>query len=128
MNASELRMRRRNVKAFIKADPVEIVISRPQPPTKTPAGGMLPSAPRDMPSQEARIVLNKRRYFNGIIDTEAGDIPHTDYLLVAEHTKDFQVDDQFVWLDEHYRITGRYIARQESILCSIDLLGEPNRS
>jgi len=127
MNHAELVMRRRNVRAFIDADPVLIAVSRKGEPIKNEAtGGTLPGVPEVLEDQVARIVLNKRRYNNGIVNAEAGQIPHTDYLLVAMPDKDFQVNDEFKWLGINYRITGRFESRQESILCSIDLLGADN--
>lgn len=128
MNNAELVMRRRNVKAFIQADPVSVAISRKAEPIKSAAGGYTQGTPTVLAPQQARIVLNKRRFNNGIVNSEAGDIPHTDYLLIATHDKDFRVDDTFVWLGQNYSITGLHKNRTESILCSIDLLGADNRN
>lgn len=127
MNHAELIMRRRNVLAFIQADPVMIELVRAGTPIKTGAGGFVPSAPTTLSPQQARIVQNKRRYNNGIVNAEAGDIPHTDYLLIMTYNKDVEKDDQFIWLGEHYQVTGIHEQRQESILCSIDYFGKPNR-
>lgn len=126
MNHTELVMRRRNVLAFIQADPVQVAFTRDSPPTKSAAGGFLQGTPTTLPLQQARIVQNKRRYNNGLVNSEAGDIPHTDYLLIGMHTLDVQVGDRFTWLGEHYAITGIHEARTESHLCSIDLFGKPN--
>lgn len=128
MNATELLMRRRNVKAFIVADPVLITVARPQEPIKSAAGGFIKQPNTTLAPQQARIVQSKRRYNNGLVNAEAGDIPHTDYLLIAVHTQNFLPEDMFTWQGEHYKITGRSLLRQESILCSIDLLGSPNRN
>lgn len=127
MNRVELIMRRRNVLAFIKADPVFIEFSRNGEPIKSAAGGWIKSPATVLPSQRARIVQNKRRYNNGIVNSEAGDIPHTDYLLLGMHTLNIKEEDEFVWLGEHYKVTGIHEARTESTLASIDLLGEENR-
>jgi len=126
MNHTELVMRRRNVLAFIQADPVQIVFTRDGEPTKTAAGGLVPGVPSVLPQQQARIVQNKRRYNNGLVNSEAGDIPHTDYLLIGMHTLDVEVGDRFTWLGEHYEVTGIHEPRQESHLCSIDFFGKPN--
>jgi len=128
MNHTELVMRRRNVREFIMSDPVEIIISRKGPSTQTAAGGVIPGASMPLPPQTARIVLNKRRFNNGIVNSEAGDIPHTDYLLVGMHTLDIQDEDTFLWMGNHYKVTGKYDNRRESTLCSIDILGERNRN
>lgn len=130
MNHAEMLMRRRNVHAFIKADPVNIVIQRLSAPTPSPAGGLVPGTPSNLPPQEARIVLNKRRYNNGVVNAEAGEIPHTDYLLIMEYMRDVQVDDIFHSPERGgwYKVTGIYGNRKESFLCSIDFLGETNRN
>lgn len=128
MNQTELIMRRRNVLAFIQADPVSIAITRDGEPVKTAAGGFVQSPGETLAPQQGRIVQNKRRYNNGLVNSEAGDIPHTDYLLIMTYDKDVAVDDRFTWLDEHYVVTGIHAQRQESILCSIDFFGKANRA
>lgn len=127
MDRVELLVRRRLVRAFIEADPVSIAVTRKSAPVKTAAGGYVSGTPTTLLPQVARIVLNKRRYTDGLINSEAGEIPHTEYLLVAMPSKDFEVEDTFLWLGENYHITGKYIARTESILCAIDILGPNNR-
>lgn len=128
MNHTELIMRRRNVQAFIDADPISLVISRQAEPVKnTGTGGYTRSGvPNTLPSQRARIVLNKRRYTTGIVNAEAGDIPHTEYLLIGKYTLNVQVDDEFMWMGEKYKITGIHKQRIESKLCMIELAGPPN--
>lgn len=127
MNPVELLMRRRNVRAFIKADPVNIVVLRQGPSVKTPAGGYIKGTIQTLDSQEGRIVLNKRRFNPGVINSEAGDITETDYLLIGQHTFDLEVGDVFHWLGQQYKVIGIHLNRQESLLASIDLLGKPNR-
>lgn len=132
MNAVELLMRRKNVAAFIAADPVSIAFSRPGEPVDDGVGGRKTSSPSTVPSQMARIVHNTRRYKNGLVNSEAGDIPLTDYLLIGKHTLDVEVNDEFQWdgLDgmKTYKITGVHPFRQESVLCSIDFKGPHNHS
>ncbi len=131
MNPMELAMRRRNVRAFIDADRFPLVVTRvPERVKNLETGGWLkPSSKAEpLPRQWARIVQNVRRYTAGIVNSEAGDIPHTNYLLIGMHTLDLQVDDQFQWLDETYRVTGIFKARRESTLASIDLFGQENRN
>lgn len=127
MNHTELIMRRRNVRAFIEADYIRIVLSRNAPSVKTAAGGVLPGPASTLPPQKVRIVLNKRRFNGGLVNSEAGEIPHTDYLLIAEYNRDIQVEDSFMYMAEHYKVIARYGARTESLLFSIDLLGKENR-
>lgn len=133
MNPVELIMRRRNVYAFIKADPIQLVLERKNPPTKTSSGGYTPGVETVLEPQFARIVHNTRRYKNGLVNTEPGDLPDTDYLLIGLHTLDVEVDDEFKWADLHgtegyYKITGIHPWRKESTLCSIQFTGPENRN
>lgn len=131
MDKIELIMRRRSVYAFIDADPIDLVVSRNLPPVKNElTGGYAPNpaSPLVLDSQVARIVQNVRRYTDGIVNAEAGDIPDTEYRLIGRHDIDLQVDDEFVWLGEHYRVTGIHVARTESTLAAIDLAGKKNRN
>jgi len=131
MDKIELLMRRRSVYAFIDADPVEIAITRERPPVKNEnTGGYTkdPAGPMTIASQRMRIVQNVRRYTDGIVNSEAGDIPNTEYRLIGRHTANIEVNDSFIWLGEHYKVTGIHVARQESIFAAIDLLGEENRN
>ena len=129
MNRTELIMRRRNVRAFIEADPIDLVLTRQAEPEKTAAGGYVQGmVPDPLESQLARVIQNKRRFNNGIVNAEAGEIPHTDYLLLGMHTLDVEEEDWFMWQDRKYKVTGIHKLRTESTLCSIDLLGEVNRA
>lgn len=126
MNRVELIMRRRNVLAFIQADPVAIALVRGGTTQRTTAGGVIRGQGVTLPPQRARIVQAKRRYDNGLINSEAGHIPDTGYLLIGMHTFNVEVDDTFTWLGDHYHISGIHPTRTESKLCSIDFLGPTN--
>lgn len=128
MSHAELVMRRRNVRAFIKADSISIELMRPGTPTPSPAGGLVPAAPSALAPQEGRIVLNKRRFTAGLVNSEAGEIPDTDYLLIMEYNRDVAVDDKFKYRGDNYKVTGIYGARTESFLCSIQFSGPDNRN
>lgn len=125
---TELIMRRRLVREFIRADWSDIVIERPRGVEQTAAGGFvrLPGAPIKLDPQRVRIVPNKRRFDPGLVNSEAGAIPDTGYLLLAEHTFDGKVDDIFSWMGKQYTITGIHPTRTESFLASIDYEGAPN--
>jgi len=130
MNTVELAMRRKNVRAFINADRFPLVVDRAAERVKNPetGGWIMPNGARTpLPAQWARIVQNVRRYTAGIVNSESGDIPHTNYLLIGMHTLDLKVTDQFEWLGETYHVVGIFKARRESTLAAIDLLGVENR-
>lgn len=128
MNQVELVMRRRNVRAFIDADSFSLVVTRAADPDKTAAGGYTRGSISTLSSQTARIVLNKRRFNNGIVNAEAGDIPNTDYLLIGMQNLDIEEEDEFDYQARHYKVTGIHHLRTESTLCSIDMLGPSNRA
>lgn len=127
MNHIEMVMRRRLVRAFIDADPVDIVFTRVGELVPTPAGGTIRAASTVLSSQRARIVQAKRRYDNGLINSEAGYIPDTEYLLLGNHTLDVKKDDSFQWRGQNWWVTGIHPTRTESLLCSIDFRGPSNR-
>ena len=126
MNHVELVMRRRVVQAFINADPVMISLVRAGEVTLTPGGGTVRGNPTILPPQQARIVQAKRRYDNGLINSEAGYIPHTEYLLIGNYRLNIAKDDIFDWRGDTWNVTGIHPTRTESFLCSIDFLGPPN--
>lgn len=127
-NRAELVVRRNLVREFIKADSIDLVLMRVGEGTKTLAGGYIAGELETVSDdpQLARIVQNRRRYNNGIVNSEAGDIPHTDYLLLGMHTLDVEVNDEFVSGGVNYKVTGISEIRTESTLCSIDMLGADN--
>ncbi|AVR56914.1 hypothetical protein PBI_TRISCUIT_41 [Microbacterium phage Triscuit] len=127
----ELIMRRRSVYAFIDADRMEIALTRHLPPVKNQGtGGYVrnPDDPSVLDPQGMRIVQNVRRFTDGVVNSEAGDIPNTEYRLIARHDADIEVNDEFKWRGENYKVTGIHGAREESILAAIDMLGEDNRN
>lgn len=126
MNPIELTMRRRNVLAFIKADPFRIVLNRAADPVISEAGGRIKGEATTIAPQLVRIVQNVRRYTNGLVNSEAGYIPNTNYLIIAPYYLDVQVDDTFIYGGDHWQITGIHPTREESTLCSIDFYGPKN--
>lgn len=130
MNHAELVMRRRNVYAFIMADPIELVVVRPMPPVKNPeTGGYLPSSETTLEPAIARIVQNVNRFNNGAENAEAGSIPNSEYRLIARHDVDLQPDDRFKWRGQWYKVLphGIHPTRFESTLAAIELTGPENR-
>jgi hypothetical protein len=124
-------MRRRSVYAFIAADSSDLVLTRKRPAVKNEeTGGYLrsPEEPLVLDPQIMRIVQNVRRFTDGLVNSEAGDIPNTEYRIIARHDADIEVNDTFTWLGEHYYVSGIHVARTESILAAIDLLGKQNRN
>lgn len=126
MNRTELVMRRRVFASFLKADPVLVAFSRKPTVTKTPAGGTVRGPSLTLDPQPGRIVQSKRRYDPGRVNSEAGSIPDTMYLLLGYHDMDVAVDDEFEWRGNNYKVVGIHPTRTESTLCAIDFNGPPN--
>jgi hypothetical protein len=128
MNPAELIVRRRLVLAFIRADPISVQFSRRPARLKTESGGWVKSSapPTSIPRQIVRIIPSKRRFDNGLVNAEAGEIPRSEYLLLGPHTLDVTVDDEFQWGDNHYKVSGIFPSREERTLCSVDALGPSN--
>ena len=126
INRVELIVRRRLVKAFIDSDAIAIQLARRQERTKTAAGGWTTTEAPALPSQVVRIIPSKRRYDNGLVNAEAGQLPNSEYLLLGSHNLDVMVDDIFLWNSSQYRVTGILPNTEERTLCSISYFGPPN--
>lgn len=123
MNRSELIMRRRNVKAFIDADPTDAIFSRVTR-VATAAGSWTESDPIPLPdSQRVRIMDAKRRYTTPFVNTEAGDIPLSPYILIGRHDMDIQPHDTLVWRGTTYKVASVHPDREERTVAGIDNLG-----
>jgi hypothetical protein len=126
MNQTEMLMRRRVVREFIKSDPVTVTFTRPGAAEATEAGGKVRLPSTTLPDQTARIVQSKRRYDPGLVNSEAGEIPDTTYWLLGNYNLDIMVDDKFTWRGEHYRVVGIHPTRTESVLAAMDFDGPSN--
>lgn len=123
MNRSELVMRRRNVLAFINADPTDVIFSRVTR-VATTAGSWVESDPTPLPSsQRVRITDAKRRFTSPLVNTEAGDIPLSPYILLGKHDLDIRVHDVFSWRGSDYKVIAIHPDREERVMASIDNLG-----
>lgn len=126
MNPVERIVRRRLVRAFIDADAIAVQFAGRVVRTRTEAGGWVTSKGPALPPQTVRIVPSKRRFDNGLVNAEAGEIPHTEWLLLGHHDLDVKVDDEFQWNGAYYKVTGILPNREERTLCSIDYRGPHN--
>lgn len=123
MNPIELLMRRRNVAAFIDADPVDVVLSRATR-VRTPAGGWVEGSRTPLSSQRARIVDSVRRFANTQVNTEAGNIPTTAKVLIGLYNMDIEVGDDFTWNDAQWEVTAVKDTREERTVAAVDYYGK----
>ena len=127
MDFAELIMRRKNVTEFIRADSVDIEISRTSKPERTASGGKKPGETKKLPKQTIRIVQNVRRFTAGLVNAEAGDIPNGVYVIIGRHNADIQRDDTFEAGGEKYIVMGiSQLRKNEYTLGTLDFYGKPN--
>lgn len=105
MGNVELLAMRRQVLAFINAQPLLLRLQRPTM-TDTAAGGRIEGDPVQLPWQRFRLVPFKRRLTRQTVDTQNGDIPLTEYVLVGAHNADVQTDDFFEYQGRIWRVVG----------------------
>lgn len=95
INAIELKMMRRSLSAFIRAEEVPIVFTRTVK-TETDNGSWTENdAPLSLDPQMFRVVPFKRRLVHQEADTQDGAIPAIPYVLVGRPGVDVQRDDEF---------------------------------
>lgn len=105
MGNVELLAMRRQVLAFIEAQPIQLRLQRPTW-TDSAAGGRIEGDPVQLAWQRFRLVPFKRRLTRQTVDTQDGDIPLTEYVLVGRHNADVQTDDYFEYSGRTYRVVG----------------------
>lgn len=120
-------MRKRQTKAFVDSNPIEIVIIRQGERTKTPAGGWVKSAPTTLDPQTVTLVLAKRRFNAGMVNSEAGEIQSSDWLLIAPVGADIQQDDEFVAYGDNYTVKSINHLRADEFYASVENNGPVNR-
>jgi len=123
MNRIELLMRRRNVTAFIDADPVDVVFSRATR-VRTPAGGWVEGPRTPLSSQRARIIDSVRRFADTQVNTEAGNIPITAKILIGLYNMDIEVGDDFTLDGAQWEVTAVKDSREERTIAAIDYYGK----
>lgn len=96
-----LRILRKNMDAFIRADPVEIALSR-RVKVKTDAGGWVQGPPRVLDPQQFRIGWFTRRLSKSVENTAEGYISVQSYILIGRHNVDLLPDDEFDYNGDHY--------------------------
>jgi len=103
MDKQGLKILRKNLDAFIKADPVQITLSRPTQ-VDTGNGGWKPGIPLTLNPQQMRLVPFKRRVSDDVQNTQDGQLMLATYILVGRYNVDAQKGDEFSHNDVNYRI------------------------
>lgn len=103
--AIELKVMRRVVQGFIRADEIEIIFTRPTK-VQSDSGGWTEGSPIVLDAQKFRVVPFKRRLVHQEANTQDGAIPLVPYVLVGRPDVDVQRDDEFDWNGKHCKVVG----------------------
>lgn len=121
MNPIELAMRRRNVTAFMDADPIDIQLVR-EVKTRIAGGWTLSTLP-PLPPQRIRLVPSKRRYADVHVNTEAGPIDLWPYQLLGDHDMDIQEGDTFTVGAMHFQVRSLEYDNEERVVAACAYFG-----
>lgn len=96
---------RQNLKEFIKADPISLVLMRPTL-TKTAAGGYIKGASTPITRQTFRLVPFKRRLSESQVTSQMGNTQLLNYVLVGYWNANIRRDDEFEYNGDNYRVVS----------------------
>lgn len=123
MSHTERIMARRQVRAEIKTDPVEILPVR-RTKVSDGAGGWRwgPEAPIEE-AQEVLIAPAKRRLSDFLVNTELGPVVDYPFILLGYHDADILPDDTFTWAGDTFQVKSIHIKTEVSKVAQIDYFG-----
>lgn len=121
---SELMMRRRLVREFIRVDSARVSFVRASGKVKTAAGAWVEGPPSTLAPQLTRLIPAKRRYGNALVNTEAGDIEKWPYSLIGAWNLDVKEGDIFTHQGQAYEVKTIEPDREERTLVSLDFYGD----
>lgn len=102
-NPTELRVKRRLLRAYLAADHVMLVLKRPVFEDK--AGGVRRTGEwNDVEPQMMRLVPILRRMAQFSRNTPDGRVIYYDYQLIGLHTADAKAQDEFTLDGKHYKV------------------------
>ena len=105
MNRVEQRYHNKQIKAFVSADEVMIVLLRPSARTETAAGGRKEGPLVPLPAQKFRLTPFKRRLTHSTVSSEEGDVVNNSYILTTDDVNaDIQKRDRFVLNGGNYEV------------------------
>lgn len=102
----ELRAGRKLIDALIKAEPTELVLTRPGVVTENVEGGQVAAPPTFVPAQQFRKSMMKRRYMGEINSIEEGKIQAAREILIGRWNCDVQRGDYWTAEGFNYRVEG----------------------
>lgn len=105
LDLKALPVLRRNLREFVRADPIMVTITRPVL-TRTAAAGYKKTSSSTLAPQQFRLVPFKRRLSDYTSVTPHGTYSVEYYVLVGEVTVDIRRDDTFELNGDHYRVVS----------------------
>lgn len=96
-------MARRQIKAIIDSDPVDVMFTRVSM-IPDGAGGYKRGTPTPIAAQTVTIIPFKRRFSEMMINTELGDVTEYPYTIVGMPGLDVQRGDIFTWAGDQYEV------------------------
>jgi hypothetical protein len=104
MNSAELRANRRNTKAFIAADPVELVLYRQE--IKRTSGGNLAKVGEPVPLAPQTFRMLPQGSAQADVRNTSGKLAPQTYVLMGEWDADMARDDTFTHNGVDYTLEG----------------------
>lgn len=116
-------MARRQVEQMINGNPVTLVLNRY---TKIPApdgGYTLSPTPTPLDAQVFTLIPFKRRMTEFLINTELGDVPNLEYVLLGFHTANVMRGDEFTYNNEDFKVEQLELDREVRVAAAIVYVG-----
>jgi hypothetical protein len=103
MDQRAMPVLRRLLKEFVKADPREVIVSRPTK-IESDNGSWTEGDPEVLDPQIFRLVPMKRRLSGLEVDTQDGHLQVEDWVLVGAVDTDIMQDDEFDLNGDHFKV------------------------
>ena len=100
-----LRVLRLNMDAYIKSDPIMLQIER-RVREQTANNGWRMGAPQEKDPQQFRILPFKRRLSEFMVNTQDGEIPRADFILIGRWNVDIERWDSFMYNGDKYMVVS----------------------
>jgi hypothetical protein len=105
MDLKALPLLRKNLDAFIRADPVTVTLTRRQK-IKTPAGGFTRQESGVGPQEFRLVAFQRRLYSFTAVGQVTGYVPALKYALIGRWDCDILRDDEFELNGDRYFVTS----------------------
>lgn len=97
-------MQQRQLEAFVDAEEIQVELWR-KDRVELASGGYGWGEPYQLPPQQARLVPFKRRYTQIVVNTQYGDVPELQYILVfPTPNADVKREDWFFYKGARYEV------------------------